>query len=293
MNQHMILMVNKTTDEHRLVDAVKSYEGRWGCLHVLKLASGEERTFDKDEWDVVDLTPTKGWNHTAIETGDANYAKVNAALNVIGFGKLSENAAEDQKVVYIGVPLVLDDEEEKLKHNHLLTLVVPMNRYKECSPDIWGNSSYITEVIRGMAEEMLITPDGLRKLEKVNFAYNWGDLLLNDLPLTACGLTLTDAAPKGAVAHMVPVSVPMEGTGAYLAPSDVEAEVIDANGEYVGEAYVDFSDYARVEFCDPPMVEEGASVSVRIKSNGTTYAVAQSEDFDGYFVAKLMASDKN
>ena len=59
---HKIKMVDKETGIEVTYDNVKSVDYMYGCEVILNLENGETATFERDNWEMWDLTPYKGWN---------------------------------------------------------------------------------------------------------------------------------------------------------------------------------------------------------------------------------------
>jgi len=64
---HTIMMIERDGDTEVTYNNVIGYTGLYGCLIRLEFEDGSTATFDKDNWIMFDLTPTRGWNCNAAE----------------------------------------------------------------------------------------------------------------------------------------------------------------------------------------------------------------------------------
>lgn len=66
--KHKIMMVDRENGIKVVYDDAVGYEVQnGGCLWVLNLCGGDTASFDKESWDMYDLSPQKGWNERACE----------------------------------------------------------------------------------------------------------------------------------------------------------------------------------------------------------------------------------
>lgn len=62
MKKHTIKMIDKETGAEAVYNNVIGVDYRFGCEVILELDDGNTATFDRDSWEMWDLTPYKGWN---------------------------------------------------------------------------------------------------------------------------------------------------------------------------------------------------------------------------------------
>lgn len=65
--KHTIMMIARDDDTEMVYEGVVSYTGLYGCLIRLEFEDGTTATFDKENWLMFDLTPTRDWNCNAAE----------------------------------------------------------------------------------------------------------------------------------------------------------------------------------------------------------------------------------